>query len=68
MAADFLKGSGVIVKLGENVTKFSLGQRVGYKPLQDVCHECEYCEAGREAYCKNPTFGGLQLNGKSKRE
>lgn len=63
--ADLLKGSGVIVKLGKNATQFSLGQRVGYKPLQDVCHECEYCKIGREAYCKKPTFGGLQLNGES---
>lgn len=61
---DNSKGSGVIVKLGPNVTKFDVGQRVGYKPLQDVCHQCEYCKDGRETYCKTPTFGGLQLNGK----
>ncbi|KAK9773091.1 putative Alcohol dehydrogenase 1 [Seiridium cardinale] len=32
------EGAGVIVKVGEHVKHLKIGQRAGYKPIQDICH------------------------------
>jgi D-arabinose 1-dehydrogenase-like Zn-dependent alcohol dehydrogenase len=58
------EGAGVIVKVGENVKSFKPGQRAGYKPIQDVCHACEYCKAGKETYCTGAVFTGCHVDGK----
>jgi propanol-preferring alcohol dehydrogenase len=44
------EGAGVVVKLGSNVDPnvWKLGDRVGIKPLYDVCHNCEECWNGRK--------------------
>lgn len=41
------EGAGVVVKIGSKVTGWKLGDRVGIKPLSDVCHNCEECWNGR---------------------
>ena len=58
------EGAGVIVKIGDAVKKFKVGQRAGYKPIQDVCHACEYCNSGRETYCTGAIFTGLHVDGR----
>lgn len=58
-----MQGAGVIVKVGDKVKSFKPGQRAGYKPIQDVCHSCEYCKAGRESYCPGVVFTGLAVDG-----
>ncbi len=58
------EGAGVIVKVGEKVTQFKVGQRAGHKPIQDVCHACEYCKAGKETYCQQAIFTGCACDGK----
>lgn len=57
------EGSGVIVKVGERVRNYRVGQRAGVKPTWDVCHTCVYCRSGREMFCdKNIECGG-QIDG-----
>lgn len=57
------EGAGVIVKVGERVKNLKIGMRAGYKPLQDTCHTCEYCKAGRETYCQKAVLTGCQIDG-----
>lgn len=54
--------SGRIVKVGNAVTKFKIGDRVSsliYVP----CGKCEYCTSGRENLCRNKKTFGENLNG-----
>jgi alcohol dehydrogenase, propanol-preferring len=41
------EGAGVVVKLGENVKDWKLGDRAGIKPNWDTCHNCEMCLEGK---------------------
>lgn len=41
------EGAGDVVKVGENVKDWKIGDRGGVKPLWDVCHNCESCWNGR---------------------
>lgn len=60
------EGAGVIVKIGENVKAYKVGQRAGFKPIQNVCHSCEYCHSGRETYCTKAVFTGGMCDGSYK--
>ena len=43
------EGAGVVVKVGAKCgDQWKLGDRVGIKPLLDVCHNCESCWNGRK--------------------
>jgi propanol-preferring alcohol dehydrogenase len=57
------EGAGVIVKIGDRVKNLKIGQRAGLKPIQDVCHTCEYCKTGKETYCLNSVMTGLHIDG-----
>lgn len=57
------EGAGVIVKVGSGVKKLKVGQRAGFKPIADVCGECEQCRTGRETYCNSAVLTGLHVNG-----
>lgn len=64
--------AGIVEAVGTEVTKFSVGDRVGVGCFVDSCGECEYCLRGEEQYCMkgvvatynaldydgNPTYGG----------
>ncbi|KAH7069217.1 chaperonin 10-like protein [Paraphoma chrysanthemicola] len=52
------EGSGVVVKLGENVKNWKIGDRAGVKPIRSVCNACELCWDGLENYCRNATHSG----------
>lgn len=68
--------TGVVTAVGENVTKFAVGDRVGVGCYVDSCGECEYCLRGEEQHCLkgfvatynsldydgNPTYGGYSQN------
>ena len=42
------EGAGVVVKVGAKCgPEWKVGDRVGIKPLLDVCHNCEACWNGR---------------------
>ncbi len=64
--------AGIVEAVGNEVTKFAVGDRVGVGCFVDSCGECEYCQRGDEQYCTqgvvqtynsrdydgNPTYGG----------
>ena len=54
---------GSIDKLGEGVTRFELGERVGIPWLGWTCGQCRYCSSGRENLCDNARFHGYTLDG-----
>ncbi|KWZ75748.1 GroES-like protein [Alloscardovia omnicolens] len=45
---------GVVKKVGDKVTKFKVGDKVGVGCMFASCKECEYCKAGEEQFCSNP--------------
>ncbi|MGB3356102.1 MAG: NAD(P)-dependent alcohol dehydrogenase [Mycobacterium sp.] len=59
--------AGVVTEVGSEVTKFTVGDRVGVGCFVDSCRECEYCLAGEEQYCNNPgmvgTYNGVGRDG-----
>lgn len=58
------EGAGVVVKMGENVKHWKIGDRGGVKPLIDVCGNCELCWDGKENYCTRACYTGLVATGK----
>jgi len=54
---------GSVAGLGDGVTTFTLGERVGVPWLGYTCDACEYCAAARENLCPNARFTGCQLDG-----
>ena len=54
---------GTVEKLGEHVTSFVVGDRVGVPWLGWTDGECRYCLSGRENLCENARFTGYQIDG-----
>jgi propanol-preferring alcohol dehydrogenase len=54
---------GRVVKLGEDVTRFTLGQRLGVPWLGSTDGTCKYCQRGQENLCEHPEFTGYTLDG-----
>ena len=54
---------GRIAVLGEGVTGFTLGERVGVPWLGYTCGVCPYCRSGRENLCDAPLFTGYTRDG-----
>lgn len=54
---------GEVVKVGESVTGFTIGQRVGVPWLGSTCGHCEYCKMHRENLCDDARFTGYHING-----
>lgn len=54
---------GRIEELGEGVTGFETGQRVGIPWLGWTCGACDYCRSGRENLCDGAKFTGYTLDG-----
>lgn len=46
--------AGIVTKVGSDVTKFKVGDRVGVGCMFDSCGECEMCKADLEQFCNNP--------------
>lgn len=44
---------GRVVKIGNRVTKFKVGDFAALGPNFDSCKQCDQCNAGFEQYCKN---------------
>lgn len=60
--------AGVVTEVGSEVTKFTVGDRVGgVGCFVDSCRECTQCLAGEEQYCDNPgmvgTYNGVGRDG-----
>lgn len=54
---------GTVVKTGEQVTNFRVGERVGVPWVGNTCNHCRYCLAGKENLCDNAEFTGYQIDG-----
>jgi uncharacterized zinc-type alcohol dehydrogenase-like protein len=64
--------AGVVTKVGDKVSKFKVGDKVGVGCFVDSCRTCDECKAGLEQYCSvhtvftyngrehdgTPTYGG----------
>ena len=48
---------GVVAEVGSEVTKHSVGDRVGVGCMVNSCGECENCVAGQEQYCLKGNIG-----------
>jgi propanol-preferring alcohol dehydrogenase len=54
---------GVIEGMGEEVTRWRGGERVGVPWLYRTCGECKYCLSGKENLCDNAAFTGYDADG-----
>ncbi|CAB1369302.1 zinc-dependent alcohol dehydrogenase family protein [Denitratisoma oestradiolicum] len=54
---------GRVAALGDGVTTFAPGQRVGVPWLGWTCGRCEFCRHDRENLCTEARFTGCQIDG-----
>ena len=54
---------GKIIEIGDKVTKFRIGDRVGITPLLKSCMNCTYCNEGKEYLCEDNEITGETLRG-----
>jgi propanol-preferring alcohol dehydrogenase len=54
---------GRVLRLGDGVVGFSIGDRVGVPWLGWTCGICAYCTRGRENLCDRARFTGWQIEG-----
>jgi propanol-preferring alcohol dehydrogenase len=54
---------GVVAALGDGVSGFHPGDRVGVPWLGHTCGACPFCRSGRENLCDRPGFTGYTLDG-----
>lgn len=54
---------GHVAGLGQGVSGFDVGQRVGVPWLGHTCGHCPYCRSGRENLCDTPEFTGYTIDG-----
>ncbi|CAI9777912.1 unnamed protein product [Fraxinus pennsylvanica] len=57
--------TGIITKVGSNVSNFKVGDRAGVGCLAASCLNCEYCKDGQENYCDQLqfTYNGIFWDG-----
>ncbi len=59
---------GRIIKVGDQVKKFTAGQLGGIGCMVDSCRECESCRNHQEQFCKkgcSPTYNGFEQDKKT---
>jgi uncharacterized zinc-type alcohol dehydrogenase-like protein len=60
---------GIVTKVGANVSRYKLGDRVGVGCLVDSCRKCGPCKNGLEQYCiEGPTmtYNGIERDGQTR--
>ncbi|WP_305888824.1 NAD(P)-dependent alcohol dehydrogenase [Parvularcula maris] len=57
---------GLVTRVGDGVTKFKEGDRVGVGCMVNSCQACGPCEQGDEQYCEGPKSATLTYNGPKK--
>lgn len=50
--------AGVVTRVGSEVTKFKVGDRVGVGCFVDACRDCDNCDAGLAQYCTGSGMTG----------
>lgn len=45
--------AGIVTQVGDQVTKFAVGDKVGVGCFVDSCRSCEQCQADHEQFCTN---------------
>jgi alcohol dehydrogenase (NADP+) len=62
--------AGIVAEVGSDVTKHTVGDRVGVGCMVDSCRECVNCKKGEEQYClkgNTPTYNGVNTYGTGER-
>ncbi len=54
---------GVVEEIGESVSNFAKGHKVGVAWLHKTCGKCRFCVYGRENLCENADFTGWTGDG-----
>jgi alcohol dehydrogenase, propanol-preferring len=54
---------GHVSAIGNEVTNFKIGERVGVPWLGWTCGTCQYCKSGKENLCDRALFNGYTLDG-----
>jgi len=54
---------GRVLRVGDGVSGWSVGERVGAGWLGGACGTCEYCTSGRENLCADAVFNGWDRDG-----
>ncbi len=54
---------GKVVQIGDDVTKFKVGDRAGITPLLEACKDCQYCKEGKEYLCESSIILGESFKG-----
>jgi propanol-preferring alcohol dehydrogenase len=54
---------GIVESLGEECSRFKIGERVGVAWLYSACGRCEFCLSGKENLCLEGRFTGYHTNG-----
>lgn len=54
---------GRVVEIGDEVTKFKVGDKAGITPLLEACRECQYCKEGKENLCEYAEVTGESFKG-----
>lgn len=54
---------GIVVQIGDAVTKFQVGDRAGITPLLEACGGCQYCKEGKEYLCESSVITGESFKG-----
>ena len=60
--------AGTVTSIGESVTKFKVGDKIGVGVFVDSCRTCENCVAGLQQYClegMTGTYNQLERDGKT---
>ena len=54
---------GFVDKVGKNISKFKINDRVGAPWLYKTCGVCHYCTHEKENLCETPLFTGYDVDG-----
>jgi propanol-preferring alcohol dehydrogenase len=54
---------GRVLRIGEGVSDWAVGERAGVAWLAGACGSCEYCRSGRENLCADAVFAGWDQDG-----
>jgi propanol-preferring alcohol dehydrogenase len=54
---------GIVDKIGNSVSKYNVGDRVGVPWLAVSCHDCEFCISGKENLCDKAIYTGYLRDG-----